>query len=306
VGLPYYGLDNVEDYVPSYLFWAFVSNAWRHEGIEDFGFRVGQMFGANSVDPKLENLLRQSPTLYHGLVKFINMSNKTVTTSRMALLRRPQGEQIYFVHRPSCNAQDPAIAQIGWYGLMTTMGVIREFAGPEWYPTEIGVMTHRDPCMSILESFPGTLIRLSQRCSYIALDNALLSLPPLTSAPVDSASSSLHLLPYASGFPDSLTQVLASYAQEKKLSIELAAGLCNMSKRTLQRRLRESSTSYSALLDQARFQVAIRMLKDCSIKVTDIARQLGYSDTSHFGRAFRRVAGVSPRVYRRVLQQRMN
>ncbi|HBG94838.1 MAG TPA: hypothetical protein DDY14_05835 [Chromatiaceae bacterium] len=91
--------------------------------------------------------------------------------------------------------------------------------------------------------------------------------------------------------------------QEKKLSIEFAAELCNMSERSLQRRLKETNTCYSALLDQVRINVADRMLKVNSIKVTDIARLLGYSDASHFGRALRRIAGVGPRAYRKALEQ---
>jgi AraC-like DNA-binding protein len=41
------------------------------------------------------------------------------------------------------------------------------------------------------------------------------------------------------------------------------------------------------------------MLRDPDAKVTDIAHTLGYSDSAHFARAFRRIAGVNPRVYRR-------
>jgi|GEM_PF-7026010 hypothetical protein len=123
------------------------------------------MFGANSIDANLARLLRQSPTLCHGLGKFIDLSNQMVTTCRMALVTTPQSSYSYFIHRPSCGVENPAIAQIGWFGLMTMMGVIREFSGPEWLPVEIGVMTHQDPCLSIREAFPGTRIRVSQRFS---------------------------------------------------------------------------------------------------------------------------------------------
>jgi AraC-like DNA-binding protein len=52
------------------------------------------------------------------------------------------------------------------------------------------------------------------------------------------------------------------------------------------------------VVDQARFQAGTRLLADPNVKVTDIAYDLGYSDVAHFSRAFRRLAGVSPRRYR--------
>lgn len=52
------------------------------------------------------------------------------------------------------------------------------------------------------------------------------------------------------------------------------------------------------VLDQTRFDAASELLQDPDIKVTDVALQLGYSDSAHFSRAFKRVAGVNPRVYR--------
>ncbi|MEN8801245.1 MAG: helix-turn-helix transcriptional regulator, partial [Thiogranum sp.] len=76
------------------------------------------------------------------------------------------------------------------------------------------------------------------------------------------------------------------------------AELCNTSKRSLQRRLTESGTRYSEILEQARFDAASELLKGTELKVTDVAHQLGYSDSAHFSRAFKRIAGVSPRVYR--------
>jgi AraC-like DNA-binding protein len=74
-----------------------------------------------------------------------------------------------------------------------------------------------------------------------------------------------------------------------------------MSKRTLQRKLDEKGTTYTEVLAKTRFRAASRMLQNPGIKVTDIAHRLGYNDVSHFTRAFRRIAGVTPTMYRRQL-----
>ena len=83
--------------------------------------------------------------------------------------------------------------------------------------------------------------------------------------------------------------------------MNLAVELFNTSKRTLQRRLGEMGTSYSELLDHARFRAASLLLGNPAMTVTDIGHQLGYSDVAHFTRAFRRIAGVTPLAYRQQL-----
>lgn len=297
-GMPFCALENLNNYVPSHRFWAFVVNAARVEGIEDLGFRVGHKNGANSADPKLTNLLQQSPTLYHGLLKASELTNKTVSHCRLGLIRPAHSEQVFFFHSPSCDADNPAIEQIGWFGLTTLIGMVRAFAGPEWQPSEIGLMTRHLPCRSIREQFSGTRMRLSQDWSYIAFDHALLSLPPFIQATAEPGSSPLRYEPCSEDFAGSLKQILSSYIQEQNVSIDLASELCNTSKRSLQRKLKDMGTCYSEVLDYARFQVSSQMLRDLDIKVADVAQLLGYSDPTHFSRAFRRIAGISPRAYR--------
>lgn len=91
---------------------------------------------------------------------------------------------------------------------------------------------------------------------------------------------------------------MLAYIQDPELSIEFAAFVCNTSKRTLQRRLTDKGTHYSEVLAHARFHAASLMLQAPGMKVKDIGYRPGYSDSSHFTRAFRRIAGVTPRAYR--------
>jgi hypothetical protein len=142
-------------------------------------------------------------------------------------------EYSYFYHRPSCNTRNPAIDHIGWFGIMTLLGTVRVFAGPQWQPSEIGVMTQQAPCRSIRERFPGTHMRSSQQYSYIAVENALLSRPPLTLEADTSGQSPFTYDSFENNFVGSLKQALLAYIQEEDLSIEVAADLCNLSKHSL-------------------------------------------------------------------------
>jgi len=298
VGLPYSALEDVNNYVPSHRFWAFLIKMARSEDIADLGFRVGERFGADSADPHLTDLLLKSPTLYRGLLKASELMNRTVSHCRTGILQPSNSSHAYFYHKPSCTADNPAIEQIGWFGLTTLLGMVRVYTGPAWQPDEIGVMTRNPPGFYILEHFPRTRMRLSQPYSYISLDNAQLSLPPLTASDSIPAPSPPHYQLLSDSFTGTLEQALLAYLQESNLDVDFAAGLCNMSKRTLQRTLKGMGTHYSEVLDHARFRASSKMLQNPGMHVTDIAHRLGYSDVAHFGRAFRRIAGVTPLVYR--------
>ena len=76
------------------------------------------------------------------------------------------------------------------------------------------------------------------------------------------------------------------------------------SRRTLQRHLAECGYTFSILLRRARLAVATGKLNDPSVKLIEIAFELGYTDPSHFSKAFRRWTGSSPREYRRSLTDR--
>jgi AraC-like DNA-binding protein len=76
-----------------------------------------------------------------------------------------------------------------------------------------------------------------------------------------------------------------------------------MSVRTLQRRLHIAGVTYSTVVDQARFQIASKHLATSARPSKEIAESLGYSDASHFARAFRRLTGLSPQEYRQQCRQ---
>ncbi|MBO9712103.1 AraC family transcriptional regulator [Sphingomonas sp.] len=67
-----------------------------------------------------------------------------------------------------------------------------------------------------------------------------------------------------------------------------------MSERTLQRRIAEEGTGFRALVQDARRDLARRLLTDPAIEIDRVAALLGYGNTSAFCRAFRAWEGVTP------------
>ena len=71
-----------------------------------------------------------------------------------------------------------------------------------------------------------------------------------------------------------------------------------MSPRTLRRKLGDEQTRFTDVLHEVRMRAACDYLRTTTEPVGHIATQLGFSDESAFGRAFRRTYAVTPRAYR--------
>ncbi|HHP7243549.1 MAG TPA: AraC family transcriptional regulator [Elainellaceae cyanobacterium] len=81
-------------------------------------------------------------------------------------------------------------------------------------------------------------------------------------------------------------------------TISDVAGHFSMSGRTLQRRLSELGYSYQTLVDEARRQLAERLLQQTDYSLAEVAFMTGFSEQSAFTRAFKRWAGQTPRSFR--------
>jgi len=71
-----------------------------------------------------------------------------------------------------------------------------------------------------------------------------------------------------------------------------------MSSRTLRRRLNKMGTSFSALMDKIRCQLAINLIQHKNLSNEALADELGYSDAANFYNAFKKWTGNSPSYYR--------
>ena len=82
------------------------------------------------------------------------------------------------------------------------------------------------------------------------------------------------------------------------------AGLTGQSLRTFNRRLQARNLSPGALIRRARMRAACSRLAASSQPLTEIAHELGFSDSAHLSRAVRLAAGVTPTEYRELARMR--
>ena len=84
-------------------------------------------------------------------------------------------------------------------------------------------------------------------------------------------------------------------------SLSAVASELRLPGRTLQRRLAAEGTSFAALLDSVRHELAIEHMADPRTSLAEIAFALGFADQAGFHRAFMRWTGRTPGEYRKRL-----
>lgn len=82
---------------------------------------------------------------------------------------------------------------------------------------------------------------------------------------------------------------------ENDLSLEKTAAEFNMTASYLSKLLKsETGLTFIENLTKLRIENAIRIMKDPTVKICEVAELVGYSDQQYFSRTFKKVMGVSP------------
>jgi AraC-like DNA-binding protein len=108
----------------------------------------------------------------------------------------------------------------------------------------------------------------------------------------------LESLPREDPFVHRARGELLQALQRGGASLEAVAEALHVSPRTLRRRLEEHGTSYKALLDELRRELAYHYVGRTGEPPDAIAARLGFTEPSTFYRAFKRWSGTTPALFR--------
>ena len=103
-------------------------------------------------------------------------------------------------------------------------------------------------------------------------------------------------------FVGSVAMVVGMNLADQRVNLEQTAKKLSLGPRTLQRRLDDHGLNYRQLVDRCRMSRACDLLSGTASNVEHISREVGYSTTSHFTRAFLRVHDITPSEYRKTQQ----
>lgn len=185
-------------------------------------------------------------------------------------------------------------------GIFTS--VHRDIMGPEFTPHLIELNYGPDAPYH-LPKYAGAELRLnSGRTRYHVhrdwIDRKLaLGNPIVFREMARICESELHSF---RGFRSAAGEVRHILQQMADLSVSMAqvADVMGVTSRTLRRRLKRESTTFSDIVNDLRADQARRYLREAQMRVEDIAYVLGFSESASFVRAFKRWTGMTPNEYR--------
>ncbi len=294
--VPIYAFENQNSLISSYQAFNFIDTAASQEDIANLGLIVGAKNTVESLGI-LGRLISQCFTLYDGILTGIYVGNYFNSCERLWLLEK--GDKAYFCQN-FIPAKGLILDHVCHFSLMMMIKLIQKVAGEHWYPQNISLQT----------DFPNfgnhplqqTQINRDVTINSVEFPRHFLSLPLPSPNHHFSPEEDYHHLYQnvpSSLFSHRLALAITPFLKESYPTLKMASKIANLSPRSLQRKLWKEGLTYEKLLDRIRYDLAIIMLKDRTMRIIDIAYELGYKDPSHFTRAFKRWTGKSPKVYYR-------
>jgi len=294
VGLPTQELDDPESLIPLLPFRHLANIVAMEESIPDFAAQVAQYTPWHRV-ASLAPLISGSKTLNELLSTFCVIAPDQSSGVSFDFVKTDEFH--WFICNRSINEHD---AQMELYRITSMIQLVQLAAGPRWYPSLIQLHMQDTQAAYACRLLKNSHIAFLQVHSRIAVANTLLDLPVHLDI-ADSKIAENHNNVNA-GFVESMRSVILTYlssnSQDANCTIDLIAKAVGLPVRSLQRRLQEHGLKMSDMFNQAKFEIAHKKLADRDLSVAEVAYQMGYSDTSHFTRAFKKMAGMGPNKYR--------
>ena len=191
--------------------------------------------------------------------------------------------------------------------MVISRNILSELTDKQWEITE--VQLYRDPPKQVQpfrQSFR-TRLRFGAEHSAVVFPSADLA-RPLPRADAGAFAEGLRAMEDLERSTDAnllrnkvhrlLHRMLITGSGPAGIDRHKVAALFAVHPRTLNRRLRAEGTTFSALLAEARHEVARQLLRDTHLQTADIAFVLGYAESASFNHAFRRWSGTTATAWR--------
>ena len=241
-----------------------------------------------------------SSTLRTGLQRLERYSRLLGEKAQIKITDARDGLRFTYDHRRS----DPLLRAIGTdFAMSLVLDMCRMNYGASLRPVEVRLSRARPRDIEPYRHFYGCPIHFEANEDGFLLTSRVADEPlPTANWQLAGTLDNILTAQLAALNKDNIPARCKSSVLEQLTSGEVSeenmARQLHMSRRTLQRKLAESNTTYQKLVDDTRRDLALRYMEDAGKSMTDVTFLLGFSGQSAFTRAFRRWTGMSPTNYR--------
>lgn len=265
---------------------ALVETAARTVGDDVFGARLSTEVGFDGLG-EFGRQVQRLPTLGDALVASNAGMAKGLQSATEMCLKRSAGlaRWTYAVtERVEAGRGQNELLALGYQ-----LDLLRRFCGPRWLPTRIELPDARRPVRAAAAEVFGCEVAVGRVAAVVFPERLLSRANPAPRRLADPHDR----LPNADDLITCVEHLLEAASLERRPTLTELAHRLRLGPRTLQRRLAEQGESFDSLLRKA-FQRRAGRLLAAGHSVTDVAVELGYSDTAHFSRAYRTWTGRPP------------
>jgi AraC-like DNA-binding protein len=211
------------------------------------------------------------------------------------------GETAEFRWRP--NADFASDEQANYLGQSQVLRFLQGLVGSDFRPGAVRVGS--DPSrhdIAAMERFFGCRVHGGGAANVISFPATLLDQRNVAANPMLFGLLGSYFGQVRNSAEGSFVEEIRAFARTTlatgHCTIERCAARLEASARTIQRRLNEHGLRFSEIVEEERVEAAKRALTATGHSLSDIALNLGYSDQSSFGRAFKRWTGSTPQGFR--------
>lgn len=156
--------------------------------------------------------------------------------------------------------------------------------------------THPRPPMAVaLYKYFAAELAFDAGRKSLVFPASLLEQPLRTAQPAVAATIRALLVPGDDEVVATVRNLVA--ADLAGADFDAVAARLGMPRRTLQRRLSECGTSFRKIVDDARCEEAIALVRSGELDIDRLAARVGFTDATAFYRAFHRWTGMSPMAF---------
>lgn len=299
VGLPPDALARPENILPINAVVRLLIDCAKHTHRPHFGLLAGQQ--CQPIQFGLIGLrLMHAPSVgaaWRGVVLTLQLNDRVNVP---ALSIRDQVATLSFT---PYGAEDEGAQHLMDFSLAAACTAMRTICGAKWAPTEAH-LAHRAPADTrpYRNFFKAAVQFNASRTALLfpanLLEQRVVGADPAMKKKIEEAVADM-LRQQDLELTAKVQRALFAQITQDDVSIDGTVRLLGLHKRTLNRRLAESGTSFARLLGEVRFQLSCQLLAETDLPLTEVAATLNYTDASAFSRAFRSWAGKSPSAWRR-------